>query len=112
LEEEIMSPFLKKILIVFTLSAVPILFGLPIVLTTKDPLFIEVFLVVMGLLELLVLNVRNSKAERKNMKKSGTYKHDKDSDNYLSFVSIQRTILLSGVINIALSVIYHLIFML
>ncbi|HHX79296.1 MAG TPA: hypothetical protein GX695_06095 [Acholeplasmataceae bacterium] len=106
-----MSPFFKKVLIVFTLSAVPILIGLPITLSTKDPLFIELFLIITGILQLLVLNVRTSRAERKNMKKSGTYKHDKQSDNYLSFVSVQRTILLSGVINIALSIIYFLIFM-
>ncbi len=106
-----MSPFFKKLLIIFTLSAVPILIGLPLTLTTKDPLFIELFLVIAGLLQLLVLNVRTSRAERKNMKKYGTYKHDKENDNYLSFVSVQRTILLSGVINIALSVIYFLIFM-
>lgn len=105
-----MSPFFKKFLIIFTLAVVPILVGLPFVLTKGDAIYIEIFLVISGLLQLLVLNVRVGREERKNMKNEGTYKHDKDSDRYLSYISVQRTILLSGVINIALSVLFFLIF--
>lgn len=100
----------KTMITLLILSAIPILVGLPLQLIYKDRPFIEVFLIVTGLLELLVLNVRFRRRETKRRKDKLLYQEEKKSEDYNKYVDFQKLLVISGLINIVLSILYFLIF--
>ena len=100
----------KTVITLIILSGVPILIGLPLQLAYKDRRFIEVFLIITGLLELLVLNVRFRRRETKRRRDKLPLQEEKESVEYVKYVDFQRLLVISGVINIVLSILYFLIF--
>jgi hypothetical protein len=105
-----MKQALKSITIIIILSVIPILLGLPFTLIYHYPVVIEVTLFIFGALELLIMNVRNDRKARKTWRVKDKYNLDKTSEEYLSYSRVQYYLLISGVINILLSIVYFQIF--
>lgn len=91
---------LKSILI---LVVIPLVIATILYLVTQNPMFVEVTFVVFALIELIVFTSRLTKNDKKNMKKTGTYKHNKSSVDYHNYKYKQNIILLSALANLALS---------
>ncbi len=93
-------------LIFIGLAAFPILLGLPFVYIYDNKVVIEVSLVVMGLLEWLVVNLRISANNRRLWKKGMTKTQFKLSKDYRSFIYWQWFLFISGLVNVLLSLIF------
>lgn len=93
----------NKLFTIIKLVLIPVLIGLILYLITDDSTFLEVVLVVFGLSELIIFVRRNAKREKKNMKKTGTFKNNKRADDYKVYSYRQSIILISALINLALS---------
>ncbi len=108
-----MNPKVKKILFmglaILILAIVPILIALPFQLIYENKEIMEVSLVVSGLFYLLAMNVRYSLKARRNHKKNQTDKEFKESDDGKRYVTIQNTMIIAGLVNILLSVLYFFI---
>lgn len=105
-----MNQTLKKTLIITILSLIPLLIGLPFTLIYKKPEVIEVSFVVFALIEFLFTNIRYSRKERKLWKNRSSGKVDKTSEEYVNYLDVQRILLISGITNILLSVLYFQFF--
>ena len=105
-----MNSKLKYALYFLLLTIIPIVIGLPFVFIFKRNDILEIVIVVWGLLELLALNLRHNGNNRKLYKKKMTKEEFKMSEGYPSYVRIGNLILISGIFNLFLSVIYFYIF--
>lgn len=106
----VMNRTLKTILILSALSAVPILIGLPFILKYDNPNVMEVSMTVFGLLELLVMNIRYDRQARKSWRKKEPVEEENPELDPNAFRYIQKILILSGIINILLAVVYFQIF--
>lgn len=104
-----MNWYFKSAIAIFVLAAVPILIGLPLVLTSGNRMYIEAFLLLVGVVELLALNVRMFMRMRKRKKDPDRFKDEKEQLEYYRYTWTNATIIISGLFNIALSVIYFFI---
>ena len=95
---------IKKIIITIFLILIPLAIGLPFMLGYKNPVILEVSYVVFGLFELLVYTTRISLKDRRLYKKKITKKEFKESTDYDKYYQIQFLLLISGLINVLLSV--------
>jgi len=100
----------KQIITFSILSLVPGIPGLIMALVTKESRYLEIFLVIFALLELLALNLRFSRHDRKNMKKKGTFKRHKNNVEDQEHMHVQRILIYSALINFALSVVVFFIY--
>ncbi len=99
----------KKMKSILILIAIPLVISALLYLITKNPLFVEVTFVVFGLIELIVYIGRMTKNDKINMKKTGTYKHNKSSVEYHNYKYKQSIVLFSALSNLALSYLTFLI---
>ena len=97
---------LKMIIAIFIMFLVPVLIALPFLLIYQRAEIMEVSLLVSGLFYLLGMNLRYSFKTRRNHKLHRTDKEFKESDKGHRYVTIQNTMIIAGLINIAASVIY------
>lgn len=101
---------LKYTLYFILLTLIPIAIGLPFIFIFKRNDILEIIIVVWGLLELLALNLRHNVNNRKLYKKKMTKEEFKISEEYPTYVRIGNLILISGLFNLLVSVIYFYIF--
>ncbi|MCK5732503.1 MAG: hypothetical protein KAH13_05765 [Tenericutes bacterium] len=99
----------KKMKSILILIAIPLIISVMLYLITKNPLIVEVTFVVFGLIELIVFVSRLTKNDKINMKKTGTYKHNKSSVGYHNYKYKQSIVLLSAFANFALSYLTFLV---
>ena len=108
-----MNPKMKKILFmslaIFILILIPVLIALPFQIVYGNVEIMEVSLVVSGLFYLLAMNVRYSLKSRRNHKKHTTDKEFKETDEGKRYVTIQNTMIIAGIVNILLSLLYFAI---
>ena len=100
----------KNAITIVLLTVIPILVMLPFAITKNRIDYIEISLIVFGCLELLVLNVRVGRRERTNRKLYNRYKSDPKDEGYDEYRNLQNILIISGVVNILLSVLWFYIF--
>lgn len=101
----------KNIIFIICMAVIPILLGLPFAITNEKMEIVEIILVVTGCLELMAYTLRIGRRERKNIKKYHRYKSKEEDEGFDEYRSTQNSLLISGVINLLLSVIWFYIFL-
>ncbi|QWB95879.1 hypothetical protein KHQ89_08210 [Mycoplasmatota bacterium] len=101
---------IKKIATILILSLVPFIPGAILAYIAGESRYLEIFLVIFALFELLALNIRFSRHDRKNMKRKGTFKRDKNNVQDQEYMHIQRVLIASALTNFVLSVLVFMIF--
>lgn len=105
-----MNRNLKYALYFILLTLIPIAIGLPFVFIFDRKDILEIVIVVWGLLELFALNLRHNGNNRRLYKKKMTKEEFRMSEDYPAYVRVGNLILISGIFNLVLSVIYFWIF--
>ena len=105
-----MNQKMKNIITIILLTLIPMLIMLPFAISKNRIELVEVGLIIFGCLELLVLNVRVGKRERHNRRTYNRYKSNPEDEGYSEFRNSQNLLIISGVVNILLSVIWFYIF--
>jgi len=102
-----MKHSLRNIII---LIIVPVVLGLIFTFAFQKEVIFEVTMIVFGLIELIILVSRINQFDKSNRTNQGTYKPDKSSREYLEYRYIQEILLVSALLNIALSYVYFMVF--
>jgi len=100
----------KMIITIILLTVIPVLAMLPFAITRDRMDYVEIGLVIFGCLELIVLNVRTGRRERDNRKKYNRYKSDPQDEGFDDYRRMHNTLIISGIVNIVLSVVWFYIF--
>lgn len=100
----------KDIIYYIALAVFPILIGLPFTINKKNPVIIEVFLIVVGLVELIAMTSRNNKRERQNRKIYGRFRSRPEDDGYNEYKNVQKNLICSALINFAVAILWFLLF--
>lgn len=100
-----MSENKKMLLYVILLCVLPMAIMLPFAIIYERYDFLEIILVIVGCIELLAVNLRNTRRERKNVKKYGRYLSKSGDDGYDEYKSVQNMLLISGIVNLLVSVV-------
>jgi len=101
--------YMKNIITASIFIFIPIAIGLPMALVYQDEIYLEVMLVVFGLIWFLILLGRMNHHDRENKIKTGSFKNDKKSSEYHEYITMQTVTLSAGVISLALSYLTFLI---
>ena len=99
----------KNIIYIVLLTIVPILFGLPFAISMNKMEIVEVVLIVTGCLELMAFTLRIGRREKKNIKKYYRYKSHEEDEGFAEYRSLQNMLLISGIVNIIVSVVWFYI---
>lgn len=104
-----MNKTLKRIIICIIISIVVIGITLPFQIVMENDVLVEVMLVLTGAIELLACNIRETKREKNNLKKYGRRETYITDDGYDSFQNVKYTLIISGIFNLLVSLIWHFI---
>ncbi len=99
----------RKIISISKLVLFPFVLGVILYSVTSGEEFFEVPLVVFGLIELIISVRKFVRNDKRNVRQRGTYKSDKNSVEYKSYVYSQSILLISAGINFLLSYIGFLL---
>lgn len=99
--------FFSKYNLIYMLCVItiPLVIGGILSLILQDLLYLEGMFVVIGLIDLLIITVRLRIRDGQNYKKTKSIKEDKTTDDYKKWVYFQYIIAISGLIDLALSLI-------
>lgn len=105
-----MSSFISTLIICLILLVIPVVIGVIISLSLGNFLYLEVLLVLFGLVELLVFTTNGRRRDSKNFKKTKSIYEDKTTKEYKEYKMSQFMILALGILSIMSSLIVFLIF--
>jgi hypothetical protein len=94
---------MKNIITTLIFILIPIAIGLPMALVYHDEIYLEVILVIFGLVWFLILIGRMNHHDRENKIKTGSFRNDKKSLEYHEYITMQKIMFFAGVISLALS---------
>ena len=106
-----MNKNIKNAIYILLLTIIPITLILPFAISYDRMDFVEIGLVVIGCIELMMLNVRVGRRERANRKKYNRYKSSPTDEGYDEFKNVQMILVISGIVNILTSVLWFYIFL-
>lgn len=89
---------------------IPMVFGLIFYLIFEQSIYWQMALFVFAMFGLMIWLAKYNHLDRQNMKKNGSTKMDKRSEEYIVFRRSQRVILYSSLLNIAGSYLIFFIF--
>jgi hypothetical protein len=94
---------MKNVITTIIFVLIPIAIGLPMALVYHDEVYLEVILVVFGLVWFLILIARMNHHDRENKIRTGSFKNDKKSLEYHEYITMQRIMFIAGAISLGLS---------
>lgn len=101
---------IKTIIYVSVLLLTPIIIGLPFTLGFDNKIILEVSFAIFGLLELLAIMIMIQAKQRRLYKTNTTNSDFKRSPKYQTYRSARFILLITAIINLVLSFLYHYIF--
>lgn len=100
----------KTIIIYIILIGLPIIIGLPLIFIFNNKQLLEISLIVFGLIELLIIMIMYQAKTRRLYKLGMTNSDFRETDKYKTYIYMVKILLITGLINILLSVIYFYLF--
>jgi hypothetical protein len=95
---------LKNLILGIILLIIPFCLGLPFAIIYQNSVYLEVILIIFGLLEILVFLHRDRKRDSINYKKNKSIYEDKTTEEYRAYKKSQIFILIVGLLSIGCSV--------
>ena len=101
---------IRTIIISLILIGFPFLVGIPLIFIFDNKQLLEISLIVFGLIELLIIMIMYQVKTRRLYKEKMTNEDFKETDKYKTYIYSIKILLITGLINIFLSLIYFYIF--